>query len=304
MISGPILPTTAEGVRQILEAHPERIERGLSLEVTDLDFTHGALGPIDVLCRDAAGRPVALFAAHGEDLSLAPRIAATAAFVRRNASALPLALPQVRANLAGPWRFLVAASSLSEAVLEDLRGLGIETLEVLVVEPFFVGGQERLVIRDALRRTPVEPPCAPEPAAWDRLLALVARIDPAIRIGGDRYFRRILCRGEELGEFWIDGDRVRASVPGAAPSEIATEEDALRFADLVLRAVLARADGAPVPAGRESSADAARAGESRGIQKGMTLGALRKSLSASRLTREEYSALGDLTGGGESQETG
>jgi len=178
-------------------------------------------------------------------------------------------------------------------------------------------------------------------STWDELRQLCERIDPGIAWDGDRFSRRITWQGRGLGrivvadgELWglevADDDRMGASragpdAPGVAAAPHYPLRDvagARRFFDRLLRRyaqvaglgqprpngvdrdarAAARADQARAAAAAESSSDqdaAAGAAPPRAADSET----LRSTLSATRLSAEEYSALGGPTavGGAETE---
>lgn len=304
MIYGPTLPLTREGIRRLLCERPELLEHGLRFELADLDLSRGKLGTVDALCRDAAGRVVVLFVTEPGDVALVARVSNAVGFLRRNARAMARALPSVEGRLGDPCRFFVIGADIGDAVVEDLHRLGIAELEIYGIEPFRVGKEEHLAIR-AQHAAAAAAASSSElgPAVrqqWEQLLALLGRIDPAVVIDGDRYSRQVSCHGRQLCEFWLLDDRIEAALSGGGVRSLACQDDVRGFVDAVLRSLIGRPAEARAASETERKQSAVNA--SRAILPGMTLGGLRASLSASRLTREECSALGDLTGEGEPQQ--
>lgn len=305
MIYGPIVPLTRDSIRRLVCERPELLERGLRFELADLDVSRGRLGSIDALCRDAAGGAVLVIVTEPGDLAVVARVANAIGFVRRNARAMARALPGLEARLGDACRCFVVGADIGDAVVEDLRRLGLAELEILGIEPFRVGKDEHLAIRQQHAATAGKPdgdelgPAVRQ--LWSQLLALLSRIDPAVVIDGDRYSRRVSCHGRQLCEFWLLDDRIEAGIAGGGVRTLAGHDDVRAFVDSVLRCLLGRPVEARAPGQPEAKEPALPA--SRALLPG-TLGSLRASLSASRLTREEYSALGEAIEEGEPPRSG
>lgn len=301
MICAPITTLTRDSVRRLLLERPDLIERGLRLELADLDFSQGRLGPVDALCRDASGRAVLLFVTDSHDQAVVARVAVALGFLRRNGRAMARSLPAVKAQLSAPCRVLVLGSDLGDELVGDLARLGHAELQVLGIEAFRIGKSEHFAVRsqhgEELGATAANGLVPAARLLWDQLESLMSRLDPAVRIDGDRYSRTVSCQGAPLGSFWLLDGRIEGALADGATRVLANQDEVRQFVDSALRQLLAAAPA--TVAGNEVSVAVNRA-----IAPGLTLGALRASLSASRLSREEFSALGELAGEGEAQNSG
>jgi hypothetical protein len=123
-------------------------------------------------------------------------------------------------------------------------------------------------------------------------VTLVGKLDPRIRVDGDRFSRRASIDGQALGECWFAADRVHGAVDGESPSVVLGDADVRRLGDRIVRRYLA-AIGQPVAAVRQAARDSDAAGARGGFD------ALRASMSAARLTQDECMALGDSEDAGD-----
>lgn len=183
----------------------------------------------------------------------------------------------------------------------------------------------------ALRPEFVVPPARAE--LWEDLLSICERIDSAVVVHGDRFSRTISWNGFTLGEVRaVGGSLVASSATGSSPTGVVRDlrdrRDVRRFGDQLLRAYVRHAEldlvgldlarpaheqgaAASEPSTNSdqfSSRSAASSdsngrlaatrhavGDRRGLPNGeRPVGeSLRSSLAASKLSPEEYSALGD-----------
>jgi hypothetical protein len=295
MIRGPVLPLAREGLWQLVRAQPELIERGLRLVCEDLELGTGELGLVDGLLRDAAGNPVLLMITDDADKALIARVAGVHAFCKRNAGGLARAIPEARLRLDGACRLLVVTASMGQEASDLLRRLGIERLEVVEIERFHVGEQERLIVRTGRAGAATgAPPLddAIDARSGDTLAAVTAmlrRLDPRIAVDGDRYSRRATHEGRLLCEYWFADELVRGVLPAEDQRVLSGTDDARAFVDRVARRYLSMA-GERAPKSKPDDVPAA-AGEPTPGRSGLET--LRASMSLARLSREEWSALGD-----------
>lgn len=304
MIWGPVFPLTRDSVWNLVRSEPVRIERGLRFVVESLDLGTGDLGVVDGLMRDAVGNPVLVFVSDANDCTLIGRVVAAHAFWRRNHRGLARAIPEAQLRDASACRVLVVSAALPHDIGEMLGRLGIERLEILEIERFHIGKQDRLVLRN--RKHEAAPPQAEleqlesaiAPASrklLTTLSTLLGRLGPRIRIDGDRFSRHATSDGQVLCECWYADDAVHASMPDAQPVEIGSVDDARAFVDLVARRHLALLRGeaerpaAAAPQSHTEDSEPAAAPSRSGLD------TLRASLSLAQLSREEWSALGDST---------
>ncbi|MGE3175670.1 MAG: hypothetical protein AB7O97_23810 [Planctomycetota bacterium] len=319
MIRGPVVPLQRDGLWRLLSQRPELFERGLRVVAEGLDLGTEGLGLVDGLLRDAGGSPVLVFASGERDAALPARVVAAHAFWRRNAAGMPRALPEADLREPERCRLLVLGTGLSAATIDTLRRLRLDELEVVEVDTFQVGGQERLVVRPVLGAPPAaggraqspQPPIdaavgSEERARFRAFDDFARTLDPKIRVEGDRFSRRASFEGRPLGECWFADDLVLGAPHGGTPRPIASDADLRVLGDQIARRYLALLDeltrmggasGATAPAATEEVAASARGG----------FETLRASLSAARLSADECSALmrgRDGSGGPEDEQEG
>lgn len=306
MIRGPILPHLRESLWAIVAARLDAIERGLELVFEGFDCSNGQIGLVDGLARDAMGAPVLVVLALDGDALLAARVLAAREFLLRVGDALATALPEANFCFGTLGRILVVGTEHSAASLDLLQRFGLPGVQICRLEPFRIAGQERFAVR--WLRGAVAAVGAPADAAaeagsthgehapfcvdalgqphWDAIRQICERIDPAVRVGGDRFSRRITWQGRVLGEVVSVGGQLRASCPGGSAIDVQDSRDVRAFADQLLRryATYAGLARTAAPDARPAAAAVARNGR-------LDAGSLRASLAAARLSAEEYSAL-------------
>jgi hypothetical protein len=299
MIQGPVLPLSRTGLWRLVRERPELLERGLRLCVEDLELGTAGLGVVDGLLRDAGGAPVLVLATDDRDGTLVARVLAAHEFWHRNLGSMARALPEANLRDSAPCRLLVLGSGIAPSTLAALERQRLDGLEIVEIEAFHVGEQERLCVR---RHRPTGG-CPPFDAGIDdtaralltALAELLPRLDPRIQVAGDRFARWASHEGRQLCEFWFADQRVHAALSGEPPRELRSSADVRTFVDQVARrhlATIAVAGGAPRAAASEPGAEPPPAGRgARGIE------SLRASLAHARLTREEWTALGEVPAG-------
>lgn len=305
MISGPILPLTRDGLWRLVRQRSDLLERGLRVVAESLEFGAPDAGLVDGLLRDASGTAVLLFATDERDRALPARVLTAHAFWRRNAAGMVRALPEADLRTVDRCRLVVVGAAIPAEVVATLERLQLPDLEVVAIETFQVAGQERLVLRPlrgqlALSASPPVDAQVDAPARMliEAFVDIARAIDPKVRIEGDRFSRRALLDGRLLGECWFAEGRVFGGVDGGAGRWLQTLGELRVLGDQLARRYLAAigtAGPAPVssvPAVRDVAAASARSG----------FDALRASVSASRLSREECAALGEVADVGESEE--
>ncbi|MCK5945000.1 MAG: hypothetical protein KAI24_23635 [Planctomycetes bacterium] len=216
---------------------------------------------------------------------------------------------------------------LQACTLEPFRVAGTERFAVR-----WIAAADGAVVAPRVGSEPVASPppdaAAPEfivpagrTAIWAELSDICQRIDPAVTVHGDRYSRRIVWNGFPLGEVRTVGSALVASAATGVVRELRDARDVRRFGDQMLRAFARHAGlefGAPDGANgterdhdrRAADAAADRTAAARhavgerhevadreafvdAAPNGVVEESLRSSLAASRLSPEEYSALGD-----------
>lgn len=313
---------------ELVSKRLDRIESGLELVLESFECGDPALGVVEGVARDAAGGPVLVFLAIEGDSLLTARALAAERFLERVGAALPEAMPEANFSHGRRGRLLVVGTEGSASLLEQLCELPLRGLDACSLEPFRVGGEERLAVR-WLSRGGVRPRgddaaaaegpdfCAPRAHTdvWAELKRLCRNIDPDVVVAGDRFSRRITWSGYLLGEVQTsDGVVLGRSATGLV-LRLQGPRDVRRFGDQLLRAFARRARldlSARPAAGRRAPGDPVRgaseraevrpatgrpaAEEPRHPRQGAPAPAgesLRSSLAASRLTPEEHSALGE-----------
>ncbi len=305
MIRGPILPLSREGLWRLVRQRSELLERGLRVIAESLDLGAAASGLVDGLLRDAAGTAVLVFTTDDRDTALPARVLGALAFWRRNAVGMPRALPEADLRDAAACRLVIVGSAMPGDVIGTLERLQLPELEIVEVESFQIGGQERLVVRPlrgglGLRSTPAIDVAVGEAAG--ALIAMfaadVTTMDPRVRIDGDRFSRRASIDGQVLAECWFAGDRVHGAVVGESARWLQASADVRSFVDGVARRYLSAIGRAKAPAA--SPGPVAREATTASVRSGFDV--LRASVSAARLSREECSALSEIGDAGESGE--
>lgn len=339
MIRGPILPQMRERLWSLVAPRLEVVECGLTLVHETFDCSEGELGPVDGLARDAMGAPVLVLLAVEGDAMLPARALAAGQFLRRIGDSLSQAVPEAGFTPGLRGRVLVVGTDSSAKLVAQLRGLPVFALQVCMLEPFRVANTERFAVRwlvggdaaedaatDAL---PEFQPPAEHAELWRELQHICRCLESGVQLHGDRFSRRVLWHGRVLGHVrTVEGKLVATPDRGVA-RDLRDRRDLRRFANEMLRVLLAHAridltlsDGRAVAAAEEpadkhtdKSVGGARQTSGRigasGDRSDPThdspatrhaVGApaprssegesLRASLAAARLSPEEYSALG------------
>jgi len=316
MIRGPVLPQLRDSLWSLVARRLDAIERGLTLVVEGLDCSGGQLGPVDGLARDAMGGPVLVLLAVDGDALLTARVLSACEFLTRVGDSLVTAVPE--ANFCGGigGRVLLVGTDASATSLESLRRLPLPAFQVCRLEPFRLAGTERFAVRWLSAEGANSSPrlaAAPTPEFnvskersrdWATLRSLCERIDPGVRIDGDRFWRRITWSGRLLGEVWSVEGELRALTADGAQSTLSGAGEIRAFVDQLMRqymkvAGVASGNASPEPASAEAGGaaktrDSKHRGPPGGRSSPIKAGeeSLRSSLAAARLSPEEYSALG------------
>lgn len=290
MIRGPVLPQAREALWALLAERLDVLERGLVLVAENVDCTDGRFGLADGLARDAMGAPVLLLVATESDAQLPLRVLAAAEFFARTGDALAAAVPEGCFCADRTGRVVVVGGVGGRASLDLVQRLAVDGLQVCRLEAFRIGGAERFAVRwlptaggASTERGDLDVP-ATQVASWDAVRQLCQRLDGAIRIDGDRFVRRISLHGRVLGEVAVADGELRATVSGGIERPLAGPADVRAFGDGLLRRY-AQVLGLGVATG-----DTAIAAPTR--MPAAPVETLRDTLSAARLSAEEYSALG------------
>jgi hypothetical protein len=305
MIRGPILPQLRESLWTLVSTRLDTVEHGLELVLEGLDCSGGQLGLIEGLARDASGAPVLVLLAVDGDALLTARVLAAADFLQRLGDALVTAVPEARLCPGATGRVLVVGTDAASASLDSLGRLPVPGLQVCRLEPFRIAGCERFAVRwlpSTAASGGTALPSFVVPAEqrdlWQSVQELAARVDPGVRVDGDRYWRRISWQGHVLAEVRLVDGMLRAEVAGAAPCDLLLASDVRSFGDRLLRRFVELAGlnqeqppavGASAPA-REAASRLAANGRRAGNRSDTD--SLRSVAAAARLSPEEYSALG------------
>jgi len=214
-----------------------------------------------------------------------------------------------------------AASGLETLARLRLAGAGFAGLDLCRLEPFRIAGTERFAVRwldgghgpvGSLDQAPpraasattgfVVEPCHQD--HWESIVRLCKRLDPAVVLDGDRFWRRITWQGRFLGQVVSAEGSLQAIEGDGTRRPLLTAADVRGFCDLLVRRYAVFA-GLVSPAGRSpvATANARDDGGATARDQGGAIGratrpaagdSLRSSLAAARLSPEEYSALGGL----------
>jgi hypothetical protein len=314
MIRGPVLPLQRDGLWRLIRQRSGLFERGFRVIAEQIELGTAGLPPVDGLLRDAGGSPVLVFATDDRDTSLTARVLAAHAFWLRNADGMARALPEADLRDGAECRLLVIGVALRSETIASLQRLQIAGLEVLEVDTFRMGGQERVVVRahgDAAKkpagRDLDESVCAAGRSVFESFEHFARRLDAKIRIEGDRFSRRASFEGRLLGDLWFAEGAVHALVSGGAQRRIDTDADLRTVCDLIARRYLqvhgpATETVADAPAADEVAEERLDTDMSPTAFPANGLEAVRACLSTSRLTREEREALLDPAYGRDQEE--
>lgn len=307
MIRGPVLPQSRESLWALVSNRLDVIERGLSLVGENFDCS-GHFGSIDALARDAVGSPVLVILATAEDAGIAARTLDAIDFLDRVGAGLSTAIPEAQFDPGASARVVVIAVQGSMAGLTPLLRREMPRLQVCRMEAFRMAGSERLAVLWQSGRpehgSPVGPsfacPLAQE-STWRALHDFCLRIDPAVSIDGDRYRRQIRWRGRLLGEVAVRDGALHATSADGQGQLLAAPSDLRQISDRLLRSftqvaglALSRAEDASATRAPNLD-DASRYAGERSAPARLPGDSLRSVVAASRLSSEEYSALGGST---------
>lgn len=315
MIRGPVLPQLRASAWARLAPQLDALEHGLCLVLEGVDCSAGQFGLVEGLARDAMGAPVLVLVAVDGDGLLTARVHAACEFLARVGGALAAAVPEAELIAGAAGRVLVVGTDSGAAALELLCRLPLPGLEVCRVETFRVAGCERSVVHWLVERgaavstgradrTPsFEVPVRCR-ADWDELQQQCSRIDPDVRWDGDRFSQRLTWNGRLLGRIETNRAQLWGHDAAGFSLPLASDLDRRRFVDRMLRRfahLVGIADGAAGAIGNDMDVDAVGGGATSAAAADETL---RTTLSTTRLSAEEYSALGGPTAVGSAEEGG
>lgn len=298
MISGPVLPKTHAGLGELIECHLESVESGLRLLQRDLEFDSG--WSVEALAHDAARRPVFLFTVdEGTAVELPTRLLAVRAWIATAGPLLARFLPADGVDYDLEPRLVVLGFEIPQSLtraLSDLRG----PVEVYQVRSVRIAGETRVGAIPLLGAGVIgsEDSLCPPSGVRDsartmsvRFLEVVERLDPSMRVLGDRYSRRFWVGGRLLAELYLRGGALQVNVPERYVGALRSRSDCDAALDHVMRRFLEiqSVDGA---------ADAPAVGvedrrEMPSVDRSVSLERLREVVDSSQLSSEEYSVLGD-----------
>jgi hypothetical protein len=208
-------------------------------------------------------------------------------------------------------RVFVVGGAAAAGSMDLMRRLALPGLQICRLESFRLGGAERLAVRWlaagpaalAPATAPVEPtvefdvPSA-QRSEWETIRSVCERIDPTVRIDGDRFVRRVTWHGRLLGEVVTSEGELRALDHEGVEHDIRGCGGVRRFADTLLRryaevAGLQIGAAGPATTAPSRTRTPGAVGNGRG-PRGQHGESLREALSASRVSQEEFSALGAI----------
>lgn len=290
MISGPVLPRTRVGLWNLMVQNADRFEHSFTLLLEDLRLDEHCHA--DALGRDALGRAVLVHLVLPEnEADLVPRILAAQAGFLAHGALLRQAIASLGLRGDLPPRAWVVGLELPRAMLEQLAALRLEDLEAFEVRGMLLGGELHVGVVPLLGRalgagehafTPpggIEDPTLK--TCCSRLLDLVHRLEPSLRLEGDRYGRRLMWDGAQLADL-----RLRQGVLEIVVSDpqsprvmrIAQPDDVPLALDAVMRRYLELLES-------EGTRDPAAASR-------CSTESIRRAVIETKLSKEELSALG------------
>lgn len=311
MIRAPVLPHSREALWALVAVRLEVVERGLVLVAEGVDCSDGHYGAVEGLARDASGAPVLVLVAVDNDPLLPARVVAACEFLVRVGDSLVNAVPE--ANFCGgrSGRVFVVGGAAAAASMDLMRRLALPGLQICRLESFRIGGAERLAVRwlTAGPAASVSAPATVEPAVefdvppgqrgeWETIRSVCERIDPTVRIDGDRFLRRVTWHGRLLGEVVTSEGELRALDHEGGEHDLRGCGGVRRFADTLLRryaevAGLQIGGAGPATTAPTRTRAPGAVANGRG-SRGPQGESLRDALNASRVSQEEFSALGAL----------
>ena len=316
MIRGSVLPLQRDGLWRLVRQRTGLFERGLRVVAEQIELGTSGLPAVDGIVRDASGSPVLVFATDDRDASLAARVLAAHSFWQRNAAGMSRALPEADLRDGSACRMLVVGVGIRAESVAALQRLQIPELQIVEVDTFRVSGQDRIVIRTLLGASQGAGGPELDGALGDaerRVFAafeqFVQRLDPKIRVEGDRFSRRASLDGHLLADLWYADEAVNALVCGGASRRLDTDVELREVCDQLARRYLqvhgpSDAGSAPVVETRvqEAADDLTLDAHDASRVAAQGLESLRSCMQTSRLSREEREALLDPAFGREQEE--
>ena len=309
MISGPIFPRTREGLWNLTRQNLDLIEHGLTIVQSDLCLDGGER--IDGLCRDALGHPTLLLCGEGVDeVGIVSRAIEMQAWVTAHGNLLEQALPLRGLRYDFPVRVIILVFDISFDTLQRLRGLAALPIEVYQARSFIVDGETLVGVKPLAGEAassgddgfdvPRGLTDAPTRDHCGRLLDLLRRLEPTLRVSGDRYSRRFCFDAYPLAELRAGSDgvelRVSSDDEGCGEPNFRLEEweECLEAMDCVMRRYLQLCDiRAEEVSGAEAGSGSVARVQSEGSGR-LSMDAVRRSIVDVRVTEEEYRAFAEV----------
>ncbi len=303
MVNGPSISGTPAGVRKLVRQHLGLVERGLQPICEDLELGNG--GRVDVLAADLTGAPVLVFAVSPSEAGkLTSRLVNAAAWFRQHGPMLEPQLPEAKINLEASPRLLVLGVEILADTMQDIMGLGLESLQVYQFCQFTVARETHVGLAPL---TPVTGTgSGPGPLVNDngqppeglrdegdrqlckQFLDRAAMMDDRISVDGDRFSRRLLLGGRSLGVLEVNAQGMQFAMEEGAVLPLQCEEDSVDLLDHLLRSLLP-----PLPTREPALSGSYTAGTlATGVEEDrFSLEPIRQSVAASKLSADEYAAL-------------
>jgi len=324
----PVLPQTRERLWAAIAGRLDVIESGLELVLEGLDCSGGQHGCMDGLARDGSGAPVLVALAVSDDALLLPRIVQASDFLGRVGDALATAVPEGNFCSGVAPRVLVIGTETAEANLRALLRLQLPAVEMCRLEVFRIADSERFAVR-WLDRTAVglaessmgggvapfgevssghtefaDNLSSDQDDHWAAIARLCERLDPGVRIDGDRFRRRITWHGRPLGQAMHRDGILCAVAADGSEHAILSMSDVRAFGDLLIRRYadlaglrMTQAPTAPATGACAASPRPSRTDRSTDRSEAMMprIDSLRSAMADALLSPEEFAALAGPT---------
>lgn len=321
MMRAAVLPQSRERLWGVVASRLDVIESGLELVLEGFDCSRGQHGLLDGLARDCTGAPVLIALAVSGDVMLVPRIVSATEFLERVGDGLATAVPEGSFCSGATPRVLVITTEVVGSNIPMLLRLGLPALEVCRLEPFRLAGSERFAVRwiESVPAINASAACAPvgdvpvsnqvigneqfvdslsgdQGDYWEAIARLCERLDPGVRIDGDRFRRRITWHGRSLGQALNVEGALRAIAADGSEHAILSKADVRAFGDLLVRQYAELAglrikptanthpDGEPAAKARPTRSDRLGSGPPKEDS-------LRSAMADALLSPEEFAAL-------------